>query len=111
MHTITAQFTDENGKHRAARFWVADRDVEYERARFESAGYQTQFEEYHWVMATRSDSNGEQSAVAEWVKHTELDAVCQDLHQQEFDILVFESPGKRFQKHILAPVKKKGDKA
>jgi hypothetical protein len=108
MHTITARFTDENGKERAGQFWVEDRDVEYERTRFESAGYTVEFQELHWIMATRVDPNGERSAQAQWITHENLEGVIKGLHESYFDILIFEKPGK-LQRHILAPPRPKGE--
>lgn len=108
MHTITARLTDENGMKRAAKFWVQDQDVESERIRFESAGYTVKFHELHWIVATRIDANREQSAVVKWVKHEELDALCEELHMANHDILIFSQPGK-LQRHILAPPRQKGE--
>lgn len=36
---MTVSFTDENGRDRGGRFWVAVDDMEHETKRFKDAGY------------------------------------------------------------------------
>jgi hypothetical protein len=104
MHVITTKLTDESGKERSSRFWVDDADVKDERKRFEDAGYTVTFDEYHWIIGTHRNGTG----TMEWVSGRDLEAKMKELHGKDYDLLVFNAPGQKLQRHWLAEPQKGG---